>query len=251
MTQPAAQPSATGSPQPRLGAFCFAGSAVVAQDLLEAGLDWVCLDAQHGRWDDVSVLAGLDLLQARAAQVVVRVRALDLGLIGRALDAGAGGVVVPLIEDSSEAAKAVAAVRYPPLGRRSMGPLRAAYGQLGDREAADDGTFLAVMVETASGLHDVEAIAATPGVDAVFVGPFDLSLALGTDVASLLDDGGASAPLPRVVAACRAAGVRAGAYAGEPARAARLLELGFDWVAVTTDHDAVAVGARAALGQLR
>jgi len=129
--------------------------------------------------------------------------------------------------------------------------MRAAYGELGDVAAANAGVFLAVMVETASALADVEAIAATPGVDAVFVGPFDLSLALGTDVTALLADGEPSAPLPRVVAACRAAGVRAGAYAGEPDRAARLLELGFDWVAVTTDHAAVAAGAQAAMGGLR
>ncbi|MEO3937924.1 aldolase/citrate lyase family protein [Dermatophilaceae bacterium Soc4.6] len=249
MTQALTPAYAAGSPS--LGAFCFAGSAAVAQGLLEAGLDWVCLDGQHGRWDDASVLAALDQLQTRAAQVVVRVRALDLGLIGRALDAGAGGVVVPLVEDAAEAAKAVAAVRYPPLGRRSMGPLRAAYGELGEVAAANDGTFLAVMVETASALDDVEAIAATPGVDAVFVGPFDLSLALGTDVGSMLADGGPTAPLPRVVAACRAAGVRAGAYAGEPGRAARLLELGFDWVAVTTDLGAVATGVGSVLGELR
>ncbi len=245
------EPGAGGAPTPRLGAFSTSGSPVVVQDLLEAGLDWVCLDAQHGRWDDASVLSALDLVPGRARQVVVRVRALDLGLIGRALDAGAGGVVVPLVEDAAQAAAAVAAVRYPPLGRRSMGPIRAAYGELGEVAAANAGTFLAVMVETASALADVDAIAATPGVDAVFVGPFDLSLALGTDVVSLLADDGPSAPLPRVVAACRAAGVRAGAYAGEPGRAARMLELGFDWVAVTTDHSAVAAGVQAALGALR
>ena len=244
-------PDAVGSPTPRLGAFSTSGSPVVARDLLEAGLDWVCLDAQHGRWDDASVLSALDLLHGQAGQVVVRVRALDLGLIGRALDAGAGGVVVPLVEDAAQAAEAVAAVRYPPLGRRSMGPMRAAYGELGEVAAANAGTFLAVMVETASALADVDAIAGTAGVDAVFVGPFDLSLALGTDVVSLLADDGPSAPLPRVVDACRAAGVRAGAYAGEPERAARMLELGFDWVAVTNDHAAVTAGVQAALGELR
>ncbi|GAA1891552.1 HpcH/HpaI aldolase family protein [Lapillicoccus jejuensis] len=238
-------------PEPSYGAFCFGDSAVTAGDLLDGGLDWVCLDAQHGRWDDARVLGALDLLQDRAAQVLVRVRALDLGLVGRALDAGAGGVVVPLVEDAADAERAVQAVRYPPRGRRSMGPIRAAYGVLGDLAAADAGTLLAVMVETRGALDDVEAIAATDGVDVVFVGPFDLSLALGTDVASLLADDGPDGPLPRVVAACRAAGVRAGAYAGEPARAARLRELGFDWVAVTTDRAATAAGAAAALDALR
>lgn len=229
-----------------LGAFCFGDSAVVARDLLAGGLDWVCLDAQHGRWDDRGVLHALDLLQGEAGRVLVRVRALDLGLLGRALDAGAGGVVVPLVDGVEEARAAVEAVRYPPRGRRSFGPIRAAYGEPGDLAAADAGVRLAVMVETAPALAAVDEIAAVPGVDIVFVGPFDLSLALGTDVDALLADDGPDGPLPRVVAACRRAGTRAGAYAGEPARARRLLELGFDWVAVTTDAAAVTSGAASA-----
>jgi 4-hydroxy-2-oxoheptanedioate aldolase len=100
---------------------------------------------------------------------------------------------------------------------------------------ADDAVMCAVMVETRRALDRVEAIAATPGVDMVFVGPFDLSLALGVEHADLLADDSPQSPLRRVVAACRAAGVRAGAYAGGLEAARALAGHGFTWIAVAAD----------------
>ncbi len=106
--------------------------------------------------------------------------------------------------------------------------------------------FCAVMVETALAIENLDAIAATPGLDMVFVGPFDLSLALGLDVDDLLTDRAQQAPLPTIVRACREAGILAGAYAGSPARAKVLSQQGFTWIAVATDTGVLHLGSAAA-----
>lgn len=231
------------------GVFSFVDSMPGVSAALAAGLDWVCLDQQHGRWDDARVLAALDVLSGGPGRLLVRVRSLDAGLIGRALDGGAHGVIVPMVESVEQALAAVAAVRYPPEGSRSFGPITAPYGAPSDTAAANAANLCAVMIETAAALEAVEDIAAVPGVDLLFVGPFDLSLALGTDVDTLVADGVAG-PLGRIVAAAEAAGIRAGAFGGIPARAQLMAELGFTLVAATTDTDVVERGLAAVLSQL-
>ena len=231
------------------GAFSFVDSVPGVAAALASGLAWVCLDEQHGRWDDARVLAALDASSPGPGRILVRVPSLDDGLIGRALDAGAHGVIVPMVESVAQAEAAVAAVRYPPAGRRSFGPIAAPHGAPADTAAANAANLCAVMIETAAALEAVEEIAAVPGVDLLFVGPFDLSLALGTDVDALLADGGAG-PLGRVVAAAEAGGIRAGAFAGTPDRARRMAELGFTFIAATTDVDVVERGLSAVLSQL-
>lgn len=231
------------------GVFSFVDSIPGVAAALAAGLDWVCLDEQHGRWDDSRVLAALDVLPAGPGRLLVRVRSLDDGLVGRALDAGAHGVIVPMVESVEQARAAVAAVRYPPEGRRSFGPITAPHGAPSDTAAANAANLCAVMIETEAALEAVEEIAAVPGVDLLFVGPFDLSLALGTDVDTLLADGDAG-PLGRVVAAAEATGIRAGAFGGTPARAVRMAELGFTLIAATTDIDVVERGLSAVISQL-
>lgn len=215
--------------------------------LLAARPGWVVLDAQHGAWTDRSIT---DALVPLATDVPVWVRLADdrASGIGRALDAGAVGVVVPLVESAEQAAAAAAACRYPPTGRRSYGPMQGLVGRSAPSTAdADAAVRCAVMVETAAGLERVAGIAAAPGVDMVFVGPNDLSLSLGTTLDALLADDDEGAPLPRVVAACRAAGVRAGAYGGGAARAQQLFDLGFTDVVVATDTGLLSSAAEAAV----
>ncbi|WP_180357793.1 HpcH/HpaI aldolase/citrate lyase family protein [Streptomyces sp. NP160] len=215
--------------------------------LLAARPGWVVLDAQHGAWTERTLT---DVLLTLETDVPVWVRLGDDRArgIGRALDAGASGVVVPLVESVEQAAAAAAACRYPPTGRRSFGPMQGLVGRTAPGTAeADAAVRCAVMVETAAGLERVSDIAAVPGVDAVFVGPNDLSLSLGTTLDALLADDDEGAPLPAVVAACRAAGVRAGAYGGDATRGRRLLELGFTDVVVATDTGLLSAAAAAAV----
>lgn len=216
--------------EPRLGAL-----------LEKAGYDWVCLDGQHGHFDDRSVRETLALRGERTATVLVRVLSNDGPQIGRVLDAGADGVIVPMVQSADEAEQAVRAAHYAPRGTRSFGPM---YGApYGTSTGIPGRPFVAVMVETHVALDNVENIARTPDLDMIFVGPFDLSIALGRQIDDVLDDTGADAPLPRVVAACREAGIVAGAFAGDPRRARKMVGHGFQWVAITSDVGALALGA--------
>ncbi len=277
-----------------VGLWSMLGETRTVAALAGSGFDWLCLDAQHGHYDDAAMRSGLDAVTAvsPATQRWVRVRSADPGLIGRALDAGADGVIVPLVDSAAQAAAAVRASYYPPLGARSTGPTLSApravaapaqtaapaerVGAPGagaaaapDGAAARDGdraapaytgprtpgevnasVRLAIMIETPQALEELEAIASTPGVSCLFVGPFDLALSLGTTVPALLADESAASPLTRVVAAARATGVAAGAFGGDPATARALAARGFTFVAAATDTAALAAGAttlRAAL----
>jgi 4-hydroxy-2-oxoheptanedioate aldolase len=210
---------------------------------------WVGVDAQHGHFDDAAVRGLFALRREPSAPVLVRVAANDPALIGRALDAGADGVVVPLVQGAEQAEAAVAAAHYPPRGARSWGPLPGTRDPAGGAASAPR-PLCAMMVETAPAIAEVRAIAAVPDLDMVFVGPFDLALALGRDVDELLADTSADAPLPTIVRACREAGVLAGAYAGSPERAAALRAQGFSWIAVTTDTGVLQLGGEAARAAL-
>ncbi len=232
---------------PRLGAWATLGEPRLTNELATSGLDWVGLDAQHGHFDDRALRETLGHRSTAGAPLLVRVAANDPALIGRALDAGADGVIVPLVNTVADAEAAVAASRYPPLGVRSWGPLHGS--RLVHRPGSDGGDhaipLCAVMIETAAALEEVEQIAAVPGVDMVFVGPFDLSLALGMDVDDLLTPRDDSEPLPRIIRACAAASILAGAYAGTPERAALLAAAGFRWIAATTDTGLLPLGVDA------
>jgi len=238
----------------RWGAWSMLGHAPAAELLARSGCDWLVLDAQHGLYDDAAVVEALAVLPAppTGPPVLVRVAEGSSVLVGRALDAGAAGVVVPLVETPEQAAEVAAACRYAPRGHRSWGALAGLRGrEAPEPAAADAAVACVVMVETARALEQVEAIAATPGVDAVLVGPFDLSLTLGTTVDALLADTSPGAPLPRVVAACRAAGVPAAAFAADPARARRFAAHGFSAVVAGTDALLLAEAAAARVADLR
>ena len=238
---------------PLLGAWATLGEPRLTLELARSGVGWVGLDAQHGHFDDRSLRDALALRAADAAPMLVRVAANDAALIGRALDAGSDGVVVPLVNSVADATAAVSASHYPPRGARSWGPLpgsRAVHGP-GSDDAPLAVPLCAVMVETVAALAAVEGIAAVPGVDMIFVGPFDLSLALGLDIDDLLSSAEDDAPLARIARACRQAGIRAGAYAGSSDRAALLAAAGFDWIAAATDTGLLALGVQALRDQAR
>jgi 4-hydroxy-2-oxoheptanedioate aldolase len=231
--------------QTRLGVWAMLGEPRTAAALEHAGFDWLVLDAQHGHFDDRTVRETLTLRREHRVPLLVRTRANDAGLIGRALDAGADGVVVPLVQSAAEAEAAVSAASYPPRGIRSWGPLPG-LERVDSPTGGPPAPFVAVMVETAQGLADIEAIARTPGLDLVFVGPFDLSLSLGTTVDGLLGDDGDASVLQRILAACEAAGVAAGAFGASVPRARRFVELGFTWVIAALDTGVLDAGGRIA-----
>jgi 4-hydroxy-2-oxoheptanedioate aldolase len=198
-----------------------------------AGNDFVLWDLQHGQVTDADLGPCFRGLLGTDVAPLARVAANDFTLIGRALDVGAYGVVVPLVNTTEEALAAARACRYPPDGERSFGPNRVGIVQGGYNPKTLGEVACIVMVETATGLANCEAIAATPGVDAILIGPSDLAIGLGLAP----DDRGAThaAAVKHVADVCRAAGIASGIVLGDGATARKHLDLGFQFINVTTD----------------
>ncbi|GAB2969624.1 aldolase/citrate lyase family protein [Streptomyces pseudoechinosporeus] len=223
---------------PLVGYWSVLDSPVSTERIARLGYDYVALDAQHGLIDYAGILASLTAIDTKGSTAVglVRVEANDPMPIGKALDAGAAGVIVPLIDTAQDAAAAVAAVRYPPLGKRSYGPMRAALRIGPDPEDTHAQTVVLAMIEPAEGLANVAEICATDGLDGVYIGPSDLRIALGG--ASSTDPSVADefeAALVTVREAAAAADIAAGIHNADGASAAKRLTEGFTYVTVASD----------------
>lgn len=228
----------------KLGTWCTLGEPRVALAVERSGVDWVGLDAQHGHFEAASLRETFALRRMRTVPMLVRVLSADAAGIGRVLDCGADGVIVPMIETPDQAAAVVRAARYGPRGGRSWGPL-STIGDYQPENAPPGDPLVSVMIETAAALAAVDSIAATPGVDMLFVGPFDLALALGTSVDELVADDSPASPLRAITDACRRAGTIAGAFAGSRERARVLSAFGYEWIATGTEAGLLRAGADA------
>ncbi len=155
------------------------GSALAVETIADAGWPAVTIDQQHGLGSNETLVQCLTAARAAHVPALVRVAHLDTGLIGRALDAGAQGVIVPMIDSADDAAKLVHAAKYPPLGGRSFGPYRAKFLLDGDYvEAANQWTIACAQIETRRAVANIEEILAVPGLDMICLGPNDLALSL-------------------------------------------------------------------------
>jgi 4-hydroxy-2-oxoheptanedioate aldolase len=210
---------------------------VAARAVTEA----VTLDLQHGLFDPGTAVHALRAVAAHGRSPLVRLPAVDAAVTGYMLDAGAAGVIAPMVETIAEVEALVAACRYPPRGRRSHGPTRAALRPGADAFAAAEQAIVLAMIETREGLERCEALAAVDGLDGLFVGPGDLGLSLGLGAGQDREEPELKAAFARVLAACRRAGKRAAIHAGTARYAARMAADGFDLVTVWVD--AAAVGA--------
>jgi 4-hydroxy-2-oxoheptanedioate aldolase len=224
------------SNEPVVGYWVVLDSPVSTERVARLGYDYVALDAQHGLMGYSGWLHGLMAIDAAGAAGIVRVPSNNAAFIGQALDAGAAGVIVPLVSNAEEAAAAVRAVRYPPHGMRSYGPMRSAL-RIGPRPADADGTVLCLaMIETPEGLANVEAICAVPGIDGVYIGPSDLCLAVGgkfpndPDVAEDFE-----AALVSIREAAQGAGVIAAIHTASGEIARQRIAEGFTFVTVASD----------------
>ncbi len=165
--------------QPTLGGWLTTADPQVAEYLATCGFDEICVDQQHGLADGTNLAAVFRALELHGVAPTTRVPANDFSAIGKALDVGATAIIVPMVGTPDEAAAAAAACHYPPRGNRSVGPLRGTFVRASDRLDALDQAACVVMIETAEGVRNADAIAATPGVDAIYIGPGDLALGLG------------------------------------------------------------------------
>jgi len=164
-------------------AWCMLASPLVAETIAREGFSSVVLDQQHGLWDTASIIAGINALHLAKAAPIVRMPLADFAFVSRALDFGAEAIIAPMINTEADARQFAGAAKYPPLGERSWGPQRAMALQgksvaLDYLREANDATITLAMIETPTALANVDAIAATPGIDALFIGPYDLSTSL-------------------------------------------------------------------------
>ena len=234
-----------------LGAWCVMPGAMGPEVLARQGFDWIMIDMQHGCIEYGDALAMIRAVDQTPATPIVRVPWNEPSVIGRVLDAGALGVLVPMIQTAEDARKAVEAALYPPLGRRSFGPVRA-----GLRDGptyftgANERIAVVVMIETREALEAVEEIASVPGVDALFVGPFDLWLALGlaagdNDGKPVFDEA-----IQRIATAAKRAAI-ATAVLANPGVAPLRMRQGFQMISVTTDFMTLGSASRADLESVR
>jgi 4-hydroxy-2-oxoheptanedioate aldolase len=230
-----------------LGGWLTIPSGFSAEIMAHAGFDWVCVDMQHGVIDYQQMVTMLQAVSSTAVTPLVRVPWNEPGIIGKALDAGARGVIIPMVNTVDEAERAVWSCRYAPQGGRSYGPLRASYYAGFDYyEHANADVLCVVMVETRGAVERVSEILGVPGIDAVYVGPADLSITLGLSPAPDHDASIFTDALTRVLAACREHGVVPG-IAGNQKTAPKRVEQGFRLVEVASDARLLGLGAGQAL----
>ncbi|MGB6628467.1 MAG: aldolase/citrate lyase family protein [Nitrososphaeraceae archaeon] len=216
------------------------GSPVVAETIAREGFAAVVLDAQHGLWDVSSLVAGAGAVNHAGAAPMVRVPLNDFAMVSRALDFGAEAIIAPMINDADDAGRLAAAAKYPPVGERSWGPIRAmplqGYSAPVDylREA-NSGTLAFAMIETAAALANVEAIAATPGIDALFVGPYDLATALSSGKAQDVQAPAVEQAIDRICTAAKTAGKIPGIYCRDAESAVAMAKRGFRFVVAGND----------------
>jgi 4-hydroxy-2-oxoheptanedioate aldolase len=210
--------------------------SIGAEILAGTGVDYVCVDQQHGVIDYDSMVPMFQAIRAEGAAPITRVLSNDPFLIMKSLDAGAWGVIVPLVGSAADAARAVAACCYPPRGMRSYGPVRAA-GVIGSRdpEVLGKEVLCLVMVETREALERVEEISATSGLDGIYIGPSDLALSLGLPPTLDIQEGEHAAAIERIKEACHQNGIAAGIHAPSGEWARKPVAAGFDIVTVATD----------------
>ena len=233
--------------RPLTGMWVCSGSPLVAEICAGAGLDWLLVDMEHSPNGLESVLAQLQAVAAEPVTAVVRVPIGDVVTIKQVLDLGAQNLLVPMISTADEAREIVAAVRYPPRGRRGVGSALARSARWnrvdGYLTDADTHVSLFVQVETAEGVENAAAIAAVDGVDGVFVGPSDLAASMGVLGQQTHPD--VTAAVLRAFEAVHGAGKPVGVNAFDPAVAQSYIDAGVDYLLVGADVALLARGSEA------
>lgn len=241
--------------KPTINGWLSIANAFTAEIMAAQGYDSIGIDLQHGAIDYQAALSMLQGMRASSVVPLVRVPWLEPGIIMKSLDAGAYGVICPMINTAEQAAELVSYVRYPPLGNRSFGPTRANFSA-GANYASESNAEILIfaMVETAEAMDNLDAIAATPGLDGIYVGPADLTFSLAQGrLAPAFDreEPEMIEALKTIVAACKRSDIRAALHCGTPDYAARAIGWGFDMTTVSNDVRMLASAAEANVKKFR
>ncbi|MCY3877827.1 MAG: aldolase/citrate lyase family protein [Rhodobacteraceae bacterium] len=241
--------------RPIINGWLSLGSAFAAEIQAELGFDSLTADMQHGLCDYRDAVATFQAIRASGIAPLTRVPWLEPGIVMKSLDAGALGVICPMINNRAQAETLVSYMRYPPLGMRSFGPTRALVSAGADYASkANDSVVCLAMVETAEAFENLQEIVTTRGLDGIYIGPSDLAIGLtngrlgpGFDrrETELVD------ATKRILEAAKNAGILAGLHCGSPAYAAEAIGWGFDLVTLTSDARILADGASERLAEIR
>lgn len=223
-----------------------------AETMAHQGWDSLTVDLQHGMVDYQAMVSMLQAISTTQTVPVVRVPWLEPGILMKALDAGAYGVICPMVNTREDAQKLVAYTHYAPRGTRSFGPVRALlYGGADYPQHANDTIVTFAMIETAAALDHLDDILSVNGLDAIYIGPSDLSLALGcTPTFDDLDPRAAEA-VDHILARAKAHGVIAGIHNGTPEAALKRIAKGFQFVTISSDARLMAAGAQQVVAKMR
>ena len=225
-------------------------SAWSAEVMAHAGFDSLTIDMQHGLADYATALAMLQAVSTTDVVPLARVPWNDPAIIMRLLDAGAYGIICPMVNTRAEAEAFVGACRYAPAGYRSYGPTRAVVYAGADYYAHADATVLTLaMIETRQALENLDAIASTPGLDGVYIGPADMSISLGLAGMGDFRDPALLAVLDTILAATAKHHLVPGIHAGTPENAIMLSDRGFRFVTPANDTGLLTASAKAARAQ--
>jgi 4-hydroxy-2-oxoheptanedioate aldolase len=227
-------------------------SSFSAEVMAHQGFDSLVIDMQHGVVDDQAAVTMLQAISTTPVIPLVRAAWNEPAHLMKMLDAGVYGVICPMVNTRAQAEALVRSCKYPPRGIRSFGPTRAAiYGGEDYAGRANDELLVIPMIETLEALENLEAIVTTPGVDAVYVGPADLSLSMGGEPRVDHTDPRLVEAQKAVVDACARYGVVAGIHTGTAEYALRMIEDGYRFVTVVSDSSTLALGAAAEVGAVR
>ena len=236
-----------------INAWLAIPSGFSAEVMAQCGWDSVTVDLQHGVQDYLSMVQCFQAMQAHPVTPLVRVPWNEPGIIGKVLDGGAMGVVCPMVNTREDAEKLVSYAKYPPAGKRSNGPIRAAmYGEASTYQAtANDECMVIPMIETGEALENLDAILDVPGIDMIYVGPSDLGFSLG--MAPLMDreEPKILEIYERLIRETSRRGIIAGVHNATPAYAARMIGMGFRFVTISNDSGLMARAAREAVKAAR
>lgn len=227
-------------------------SAVSAEAMAVHGWDSLTIDMQHGLIGYSEMLGILSAIDRTQVVPLVRVPSLESGIIGKVLDAGALGVICPMINTAQQAAALVRAMRYAPQGGRSFGPVRPVmrYGP-GYVASANEECLAIAQIETAEALRNLESILAVDGLDVAYVGPSDLALDMGYTPAFDTEEPALLAAFEQIVETANRHGVVAAMHCGSPAYARRMSEMGFRFVTIGSDVGFLLESAARSLQEFR
>jgi 4-hydroxy-2-oxoheptanedioate aldolase len=227
-------------------------SGFSAETMAHQGWDSLTIDMQHGVIDYQAAVGMLTAISTTNTVPVVRVPWNEPGILMKMLDAGAYALICPMVNTREDAERLVAATHYPPLGNRSMGPIRATLYGGADYQPKANGTIVVfAMIETRQALDNLDAILSVMGLDAVYIGPADLSLALGCTPTFDDVDPPVAEAIDTILAKAKKHGIVAGIHNGSPEGALKRIAKGFQFVTIASDARLMAAGAQQVMGKMR